>query len=659
MPDFYNDHEITLGLKAGHSGHFVFNALHKGIHLFYKSNKRNNPDLSLYEVAFSNLLSAFLMPYLTPKYKLVKGNGEILGLASEHMCYSADSKEAEESKFYYLNYDAETGNISAEVQAKPDDQIYFFNEFPPGFFADFYQTARKGEKLVFDMDSLASDLCSGYTMEEDDLHKGNIGFYIVDRKGVKTVVFFKIDNGLVLSDSVMSHYESRVVNWRHGEHAFKITARDLINFPKLQDSKNHYWPTSRRYLVNPCDPKVYTDAAEIAAFAELANDEAFQKAKWRAWYKHILIESRVVEEYLARSLDSQDPDERAKIALITQATVARVSRLKAVLFSISDFRDYVRDLDDTAKEALIKEIFHGLSQESQVQLQPGIVEQIKGFDALCQPVGGFVGDDTPLHVAIRLGDYRYHETWSHFKEYANKVNKNGETPLDVAVKLAQMQLRSEKREESQDRGVHSLESSIGSTGIIHSPDVRTDPFFIINHLLNEGVNRTCFYREFRKKYPDLKLISYRFRTEYIDRARDAKTAEELIMVFHGLGEDHRFSLKMKKEISVVCMQYFLRNKDANESLGVTLDQLKMALNGGKGKKPRPELQFIRQLRSSLWIVRIIRGLLGGTSTQVELNHLLDEAKATIPSSSCCSCFFGREDKREVDSITTSSTCLSS
>ena len=77
-----------------------------------------------------------------------------------------------------------------------------------------------------------------------------------------------------------------------------------------------------------------------------------------------------------------------------------------------------------------------------------------------------------------------------------------------------------------------------------------------------------------------------------------------------------------------------------------LSKLKADLNGTRNTPPAAELQFIRQLRSQLWIVRIFRGLLGGTATQVQLNGLIEkELKRISPPAPSFWSFFSIKQER--------------
>lgn len=330
----------------------------------------------------------------------------------------------------------------------------------------------------------------------------------------------------------MSRYESRIEHWGHGEDAFKITVRDLLGFPKLMDSKNHYWPTCLRYFVGYNDLKVY-NSAETEAFIQLGKNPEFQQAKWREWYQHILIQSVMIESYLERSLNRSDSYERAQLALISQATIARLSQLKAVLFSIPEFRQYVATVNH---EKLSEEIFTDHPKLSNADNHTLLNRQLELYKGLCLSADGFKKGDTPLHVAIRLGDYRYHETWSHFKEFANQANEEGEKPLDVAVTKVQTHLST-----NPDVAIE---------------DPRVNPFFTMKHLLNEGVDKTSLYKKFCNDNRQLKITSYHLQSTYFDRVKKTTNAEGFIEVLRDVGEDYRFSLKMKKEISIYCLRFF-------------------------------------------------------------------------------------------------------
>lgn len=587
------------------SSHFIYKKVShssSGEVFFCKLNKHHNPTLSFFEAAFARLFQLLTMPYLTPNIKLIKQDEAILGVASEDYAGVAYKRENKGARFFSLRCEGKKIEAQTREFNKGDNPIYFLNEFSSDFFSNLYKLTQANEDWEIDFEALASLLCSAYTLEEDDLHRGNLGFYVVERKGKKTVVFFKLDHDYMMAESILSQVRSRVMNWRYHDQAFKISAKDLLQFPKIEESKNYYWPTTKRYFGNNVDAKMYGDL-EINEFSNIAKDPAFQKAKWRSLLKHVLISNVLIEKSLAEIINKNDPQERASIALLSQAMAARLSRLKAVLLSIPEFRVYLNEAQ--GKEDLIEEILFSI--EDGHTMKKEIETALDKLSSLVTPQHINNGD-TPLHVAIRLGDYRYHETWAYFKEFANQPNAEGLTPLDIAMQLA----------------VKALESP----QVVKS-DVRSDPFFILHHLLSQGVKPTPFYSAQAVEYASLaSLESYRFKTPYLNQAEEAKITEDFIAVLRDLGEDHSFSLKMKKEISIFCLRNFLANLADNQR-ETTVVALKKALNGSSEAPPRPELQYIRQLRSTLWIVRIVRGLFGLTSTQQEFNDVLNKFKKTL------------------------------
>lgn len=655
---------IEKGEQAKEAGHTVYaNALYTSSNnslekvpkrIIFKLNKLNNPLFSCFEVAFTALARRFLRPNLTPKQFLVTDdNQDIVGVAAEHFSYVVQEREGlatfaslgKEEKSSPLMHDNKISLAPGyflsvnEVKKAEEIPIFFLDRYDPGLFAALWQ-ARKDNKIEFDMDSLASVLCTSYTLEEDDLHKGNFGFYIVKKlingQDQWVVVFFKIDNDLMMADSVMSRCSSRIVNWRHGDDAFEVTTRDLISFPRLRDSQNFYWPTSVRYLANPIDKKVYSSAEEIRAFIDLGKDESFQNAKWREFYRHILVPQSIIEEGLLedafKKRNSSDrsatPEERAQVALIAHSVIARQARLRASLFTIPAFRKYVSSLNEKETASIIEDVLAPSPASSQ-KVVDQISTVINGHKILCD--GGFVSGDTPLHVAIRLGDYRHHETWHSYGQYAEQENSLGEKPMDLAVSML-LKVREE-----------------GSQDLQTIYDVRRNPFFTIKSLLMNEVKKTTSYKQLVDA--DRAIIeTYHFPSLHLNNAAAANSSGDFLKVMQAIGEDHQFSLKMKKDVAIGCMKQFITAKKNEPQYEQILLDLKVALNGDGAKLPSPEMQFIRQLRSRLWIVRIFRGLLGGTGTQVELNRLIDgELHRLNPScspscfSSCFSFFFSKPE----------------
>lgn len=616
MTVFFKQHhlkqdEISLGDKHQRYGHVVHvHALYRPQLgnpelVVYKENKSASAELSSFEVSFSQLARLFFQHDLTPPQILVKNNlGEIVGLASEHLSHTIARRELLPNVFYRI--EPQEGGLSlfsSEIRDAKDLPFYFLNELPRSFFASLLSLRQEG-KIELNLESLASVLTGSYTLEEDDLHKGNLGLYVVKKNGKPEVVFVKVDHDLMLADSVMSHCHSRLFNWLNGEGAFEVTARDLRRFPYLKDSQNYYWPTTKRHRLTR-NSKAYTEDSEVEAFQALANDPTFNQFKWQEFYRHILIEPEMMEQSLARHLEKDQPDQRAKIALITQSVVTRLSKLRAVLFTIPEFRAYVKSLDAKHMESLVDSI---VCEDTSYRAR--ILSNIRQQQTLCND---FVEGDTPLHAAIRLKDYRYHDTWQSFGHFVNKKNSQGKTPFDIAQELP---------------------------GELWSEDVRRSQVGTLAHL-----NAMMKSRDEDGLYED-----YLYQDHYPEKAFEIESAMDLKLLLQALGEDHRYSLKMQKELAVCCVKRFIAAHQKNPDLLEMLEALKIELNGKADTPPAPELQFIRQLRSQLWIVRIVRGLLGGTSTQVQLNHLLDEAiqNASPQEHYCGGWFFSSKKSKMPD-----------
>lgn len=606
MPPFIKQKAIVLNppQKYGHVVYPRARVMHKkgSLAIVFKENKEGKPLLSNFEVAFSQLARLCLDSNLTPPQRLVKNdNMQVVGVGCEHISYTIARREILPNNFYQLKKPEHYAVSLVDVKNTEDIPYYFLDGFKSDLFPHLIQEARE-DRLALDMHSLVSILTSSYFLEEDDLHKGNFGFYIVQKDAKPHVVFFKIDHDLMLADSIMSHCSIRFNHWINDESAFKITARDLIDFPNLKDSGNYYWPTIKHFI--PWSSKAYTSNEETKAFANLAASEEFQRLKWWSFYKHILISPQIIRQSLSQQLNENDPSDRAQIALIIQSVMVRQANLRAVLFSIPEFRSFICTLTADDRQQMIHNIVYRPDEETEEVRS--LTECMRQHQSLCGPEGGFVEGDTPLHAAIRLKDYRYHETWKAYGTcFSNSENSAGKTPLDVALDM--------------------------SCALQTIPqDIREDALNTAKHLLKEGAHETPTYNRLIAA-TGLDIKNYTFTSDYVSQVLHTENFKQLKQILRNLGEDYRYSLKMKKEISVLCVRQFIHVHHNNPLLASMLQQLKLDLNGSKNIPPAVELQFIRQWRSSLWIVRIIRGLFGGTSTQVELTDLIDKELKCLSS----------------------------
>lgn len=200
MPRVYNLKDIYLGAPS-FSGHEVYldavyypsDPSEKNFRVIYKKNKFGNANLSRMEVAFSQLARLFLDNGLTSFQKMVVNDAnKVQGLIVEHLNYVIENKEGLKQPFYTLNAPRNGCDFTEKRVTSPNEiPFYFLDKLPQGFFNQLL-AAEKNNKLSIDYASLASILATSYTLEEDDLHKGNFGFYLVKKQGKPRVVFSKL-----------------------------------------------------------------------------------------------------------------------------------------------------------------------------------------------------------------------------------------------------------------------------------------------------------------------------------------------------------------------------------------------------------------------------------------------------------------------------------
>lgn len=621
---FFFDNILGITQKSGSNktGHKVHRAQYniksgEQIPIFYKENKNGDPDASIKEVAFSELACLFMLPHSTPRYHLVASNKtkQITGVASEHIQLSIAKKEPLwQTQFKSITFSAErNAYILTNLNVKNPEDIptTFLNTMPHGFFAALMKQEKEG-KVSVDMESLANIFVIKYVLEEDDLHKANIGFYITLKDNKPHMSFFNIDHDLMLSESIMSFINGRIANWSYGDKAFNPTRQDLLNFPDLQDSENHYWPTSKRVnwpvlngmSLKLSDDKRYSSAEERDAFKQLKDNPEFQHYKWKCLLKSILIPDQSMQHALQAHLNPDEPLDAKEINLMTQAMNERIIKLRAILFSIPEFREYltqghgVGDIQTIQKEikAYLGEL-PGTNDELKISIHKLINDHAAKYLNFCTPqqTTCILASDTPLHIALRLGDYRFDESQKAFSDYLNIANEHGEYPIDIAAQ-------------------HALTFQPGSE--ITNPG--KDPLMVIKYLLAQGATITPKVEALLEE-KNIDINEHHFPSRYYKQP--VNNYADLKAIITDIGKDCHLSLKTKKIISVNVIKQHLAKLDDAEQAQFSID-----LNGTTNKPIAPEFLFLSQLRSSLWIVRAIRGPYGNSSTRMELNHLLAHPK---------------------------------
>jgi hypothetical protein len=613
--------------KSAHEIHNVNCHIgNRKVRVFYKKNKNGVSLLSINEAAFSELARMLMPNSITPRHYLVKKteSGSVTGVISQDIGVIIDERDPKEST-EFLEVDPTTGAFNEVAISKKSDIPYvFLHKLPHGYFATLMKLSEKGVVSI-DMNSLASVFAGKYMLEEDDLHKGNFGFYIIKRVGKPPLIkFFTIDHDMLLANSVTSFIHFRLPNLSYTDTSFNITPEDLIRFPDLQDAKNHYWPTRKRLLVMRGDRKVYTSLEEIEAFKRLNTDREFNQAKWKRFLKGILMTDEMARTALSLHLNKRDSADLAKIQLISHAMNERVMQLRANLLSIPEFRNYINsEQGKTDIQALIKEYEDYIEDvldhcdlgpdESQEQFRKKRLDGIKELSELCSNYCdqehnlAVKAGDTPLHIAIRIGQYRFEESEKAYSKYWNIPNSENKIAIEIAMDMAK-----------------------SCDAHCNREDPALDPFAVIQDLLKRGAQKTPELESLLER-KGINIETYRFHSKYFDKP--VKKYDDLKEIITEIGNDSNLSLKTKKTIVVDVVRKHLHKLSSDDCA-----RFRAELNGAGEQSIAPEFLFISQLRSSLWIIRWIRGLYGMSSTRFELNSMLDDRELQLGVESCMAFF---------------------
>lgn len=526
---------------------------------FIKYNKHGSSTASVLEAGFSAIASSCLLPGLTPPMDLLyDDDANVTGLVSRNV------------REIVRRYGQNTRDV------------HFLSELPKGRFGSLLQSYVYDSDNAVDWDSLASVLCSAYFLEEDDLHRSNIGYFTKQQGGKNVLCFFKIDNDLCFSDSIMSRHAVRFWNLRHNSHSFDITRTDLLRFPDLRNYGTHYWPTRYSFLAKPCDPKIYDNFSDLAAFTALAHHDAFIKAKWRQFYRLTLIPEAIFTESLKRVLSTEDPEQKAYFDQILSATIAKQQALSAALFSMKPFRDWLQ---------------HAEFADDFFEADLGGIEPLQGNDIIVhgelgamrqtvfrhrQLLSEFTKNDTPFHAAIRLGLYRFDQTWHDYGQYHKEKNDQGDTPAQLLLKKC---LQDDNNRNCSNASRRALAD-----------------------MYARGAYQHCSGRV-KAEIERLKPQAYFNRVEVSDNIA-------LYEQIQRISRDTSLTLKMKKKFAIEIFRAYISHNPSSAAL--------TELKSGLASDMR--FAFIRLLQSRFWIFRYFRTLLlRGTTTFRQINSMLEDA----------------------------------
>lgn len=498
----------------------------------------------------------------------------------------------------------------------------FLDKLPQNFFAKLLEAQDDG-KLDIDMDSLADVFTTAYALEEDDLHKGNIGYYVTEEQGRPCFHFFKIDHDLMFSNKVMAARDGRLANLAYTHAEFRITARDLQGFPDLLDSGNHYWPTKHALFVK--GDKAYQSEADRSAYKSLKNNEQFAQAKWRRFLKQTVVPNDFIVRCLKQPLERADvdPEMANTLTVVQRATASRMSELRIALVEVPEFRRYLAEHGDEAQKSIISEISQhaasiGCSEEEIKKYSFAVKEAIKSMVLASE----LSTSDTPLHTAVHTQSYRSYETAKLFKDSLNNVDKDGLTALDHALsqfEIACSALKNINAEQEVTRVAWGYYESMQ----MYSADVICDL----------SRNGAAYTQKNAEQYQEILALAQKRNS--LSMLPVVKSLDDYKKTLGIIRSNTMSSLKNDKVSAVVLLEKAHLNKDE-------LEQLREELIPDE---PAAPLKFIKELRSEIWIVKKIRGAYGDTSTLDEMQTLIKEKIKALDSKNEGS--IGADDDRDI------------
>jgi hypothetical protein len=478
----------------------------------------------------------------------------------------------------------------------------FLDKLPQNFFAKLLAEKNQGN-IAIDMDSLADVFTTAYGLEEDDLHKGNIGYYVTMEDKKPCFHFFKIDHDLMFSDKMMSTRSARLANLTYTGKEFRINAADLQGFPDLRHSGNHYWPTKKAFFV--AGDKAYQSLQDRLAYQSLKNDPDFEFAKWQRFLKQAVIPTELIGKGLNKTLDDAPNKAEAKstLAMVQRATSSRFSELRVALVEVPEFRKFILENLPVAEKFILNELQQyaislGCSNDEINAYREEVSNSLKSI-VMASTVSN---SNTALHTAVIAQAYRCFETSEYFYSSLNNKDSQGLTALDWAISYYEIYADNLKVKECS--GEHKE----------YNERMRTYYADVICDLTRHEAKYTSkTSAEFNKLFAEAKQTNSLNAQPLVSSLAEYKKELECIR------SQPMSTLKHDKVCALELLNRASLSKDE-------LLQLKEEL---KPTEPEGALKFIKELRSDIWIVKYIRGAYGTTATSRDMLRCIDSKIADL------------------------------
>ncbi|GEM_PF-5492133 len=308
IKNFFNDGSVPAA--SGHATHIFLDS--KSAETYWVLKRFEKADLAQIEAGMAALYYAMAKPNTIPKVYAVYRKAEGLQLQI-------------------------FANVSTVFPNFQDVKTYL-------------STGITEEKLTFLIERGLSEICAlSYFLEEDDLHKGNIG--ISDSTVVRIdfdMSAFSIVGKQDLRGS-RSSFDYRVL----GE-AFIITPRDIEHFPELVDSMPYYFPCVSRMAASA---NGYT-ADEVRKFSALQKDSRFVRRAYLMFLKIISMPDDVFSNLLSAHIGNHEIVSELSVHFIRRKQI-----LREVLLLKNECHKFKNFLETLSVDE-IKSIFFEVNQHN-------------------------------------------------------------------------------------------------------------------------------------------------------------------------------------------------------------------------------------------------------------------------------------------------------
>lgn len=206
------------------------------------------------------------------------------------------------------------------------------------------------EKITFLIERGFPEICAlSYFLEEDDLHKGNIG--IADGNVVR--IDFDMSVFSVIGKQELRGSRSSLDS-RRLEEMFIITSKDIEHFPELQDAKPYYFPSIFRMVVSA---NGYT-ADEAKKLSALQKDPRFWRRAYLMFLKIISMPDEIFSKLLSAHIGYPDIASELNTHFIR-----RKQALRETLLQKNEFNKFKNFLETLSTEE-IKSVFYEVDQHN-------------------------------------------------------------------------------------------------------------------------------------------------------------------------------------------------------------------------------------------------------------------------------------------------------